>query len=162
MLTELSVGVVQSPQTGVGQPKENALSSAYAGLLNLTEADMKRRVNLNRVSEKRLKGKEELAAAFRDYLMETVGYSEKDAEFIAYGEFSEPYDVPYVRQEYEGKYVIGEHEYEVRYCETDFCACGLWHLSELPKFKFYMLFDLDTLPDHTGNSYLNARRRYIV
>ena len=25
---------------------------------------------------------------------------------------------------------------EVRFCETDFCSCGLFHLADLPPFAF--------------------------
>ena len=73
-----------------------------------------------------------------------------------------PYNTPFIMQDYEGEYTVDGKDYEVRSCRTDFCACGLWHLAEKPPFEFYMFFDLETLPDTTVDSYQKSRKMYLI
>lgn len=120
-----------------------------------------REINLDNVTEKDLLSYEAIAAAFKKYLMEVLFYDEAEADFVVSTDFDNPYDTPFIMQDYEGQYAIGGKEYEVRSCHTDFGAVGLFHLAFEPQFEFYMLFDLETLPDNSVGSYLNAQKLYL-
>ncbi len=120
-----------------------------------------RKVNLNRITGKDLVDHAGIAEAFKKYLMNVFEYDETDADIVVSGDFENPYDTPYIIQDYEGKYTVDGKEYEVMSCRTDFCACGLWHLAEKPPFKFYMFIDLETLPDRTVGSYKASRKMYL-
>ena len=73
-----------------------------------------------------------------------------------------PYDAPFVLQEYEGNFTIDGIEYEVRACHTDFCYCGLFYLSDVQPFEFYMLFDTSTMSDGTVGGYSSATKKYLI
>ena len=103
-----------------------------------------------------------IAAEFKKYLMKIFSYDEAEADFVVSTDFENPYAAPYIMQDYEGVYTVEGKYYEVRSCHTDFRAVGLFHLAKKPKFKFYILFDLETLPDKTVGSYQNARKMYIL
>ena len=103
-----------------------------------------REINFDNVEEKDLFDYEAIAGAFKKYLMEVFFYN-----------------TPFIVQDYEGQYTIGGKKYEVRLCRTDFCIVGLFHLAYEPQFEFYMLFDLETLPDNSVGSYQNARKMYL-
>jgi hypothetical protein len=120
-----------------------------------------REINLDNVTEKDLFDYESIAAAFKKYLMEVFFYDESEADFVVSTDFENPYNTPFIMQDYEGQYTIGGKEYEVRSCRTDFCAVGLFHLASEPQFEFFMLFDLETLPDNSVRSYQNARKMYL-
>lgn len=120
-----------------------------------------REINLDNVTEKDLFDYEAIAAAFKKYLMEVFFYDESEADFVVSTDFENPYNTPFIMQDYEGQYTIGGKEYEVRSCRTDFRAVGLFHLASEPQFEFFMLFDLETLPDNSVRSYQNARKMYL-
>ena len=103
-----------------------------------------------------------ISEEFKKYLMEELYYDEGEADFVVAADFSNPYDTPFIMQDFVGCYDFDGKEYEVRYCYTDFCACGLFHLADVCKFEFYMLFDSETLPDNTVGSYQNAKKLYLV
>lgn len=104
---------------------------------------------------------DELAQAFKEYCMKRLDYDEFEAE-IAASDMKDPYNTPYIMQEYEGPYYDGDIEYSVRNCWTDFSRCGLWELSDKKKFKFYMYIDKSSMPDETVGSYTRARKKYFV
>ena len=121
-----------------------------------------REVELENLMGKDLIDHATIAGEFKRYLMEVLEYDEDEANFIVYTDFEDPYGTPFITQDYVGNYTVDGKEYEVRICHTDFCACGLWHLAELPPFEFYMFFDLETLPDTTVGSYMGARKLYLI
>lgn len=123
---------------------------------------MRKIADLEKISNKDLLDYAKISAAFKKYLMDVLEYDEGEANYIIATDFEDPYDTPFIMQDYEGKFTIGDRTYEVRSCRTDFCACGLFHLAELPPFEFYMLIDLETLPDTTVHSYQNARKMYLL
>ena len=120
-----------------------------------------REINFDNVEEKDLFDYEAIAGAFKKYLMEVFFYDEGEADFVVSTDFENPYNTPFIVQDYEGQYTIGGKKYEVRLCRTDFCIVGLFHLACEPQFEFYMLFDLETLPDNSVGSYQNARKMYL-
>jgi hypothetical protein len=103
-----------------------------------------------------------LSEAFKKYLIEVLGYDEGEANFVISADFENPYDTSYITQDYEGEYAVDGKDYEVRSCQTDFCAVGLWNLAELSPFEFYMFFDLETMPDTTIGSYRKAKKLYLI
>lgn len=118
-------------------------------------------MDLDSITRKDLIDHAAIADAFKDYLIEVLEYDEAEADFVISSDFSDPYNAPFIMQDYEGKYTIDSKTYEVRSCYTDFCAYGLWHLAEYPPFEFYMFIDLETLPDTTVGSYKNAQKLYL-
>ena len=121
-----------------------------------------REVDLDNLTGKDLIDHAAISEAFKKYLMEVLEYDEGEADFVVSTDFENPYNTPFIMQDYEGNYTVDGKEYEVRSCRTDFCACGLWHLAELPPFEFYMFFDLETLPDTTVGSYQKSRILYLI
>ena len=119
-------------------------------------------IDFNTLSENDLTDYDGIAAAFRKYLRKTMRYTVEEANFVVSTDFENPYNTPFVSQDFCCKCNIDGKQYEVRYCHTDFCMCGLYHLAEKPSFEFYMLIDLDTLPDKSVRSYQNANKMYIV
>lgn len=102
-----------------------------------------------------------IAAKFKDYLMLVLGYEEYEADFIISSDFENPYDTPFIMQDYEGTFTVDGKNYEVRLCRTDFRLVGLFHLVDVPPFEFYMFIDLDTLPNKSVGAYQNARKAYL-
>ena len=121
-----------------------------------------REVNFNNLTCNDLIDHAAISEAFKKYLMEVLEYSEGEADFVISTDFENPYNTPFIIQDYEGNYTVDGKEYEVRLCRTDFSACGLWHMAELPPFEFYMFFDLETLPDTTVGSYQKSRKLYLI
>lgn len=119
-------------------------------------------IDLNNITSKDLVDHANISEAFKNYLKTVLGYDESEANFVVATDFKCPYDTPFIMQDFEGVYAVDGKEYEVRSCHTDFCACGLFHLAGLPPFEFYMLFDLETMPNQTVGSYRNARTKYLV
>ena len=116
---------------------------------------------LEDLKETDLVGEEGLIHAFEEYLKRELGYDDLEAALAAV-DMDEPYNVPYVLQEYIDTVEIGGHTYEGRYCHTDFCRCGLFHLADVTPFEFYMLFDTDTMEDQTVGSYDQAKKKFVV
>ena len=119
-------------------------------------------IDFNALSENDLIDYEGIAAAFTKYLRKTMRYTIDEANFVVSTDFENPYNTPFISQDYCCECNIDGKRYEVRYCYTDFCMCGLFHLASKPRFEFYMLFDLDTLPDKSVGSYQNANKMYII
>ena len=91
-----------------------------------------------------------------------LGDFEDEADFVVKCDFENPYDTPFILQDYEGDYIVDGKEYEVRSCHTDFCYCGLFHLADKEPFEFYMFFDRETMSDNTVGSYQNATKLYLI
>lgn len=121
-----------------------------------------REVDLDSLESKDLVEHATLAEAFKTYLMEVLDYDEGEADFVVSTDFGNPYDTPFIMQDYEGQFTVEGKEYEVRFCHTDFCACGLFHLADVEPFEFYMFFDMETLPDNKVGSYQSAKKRYLI
>ena len=102
-----------------------------------------------------------LLEAYKTYLQEVLEYSEFEAE-IAATDMENPYDAPFVLQEYEGNFTIDGIEYEVRACHTDFCYCGLFYLSAVQPVEFSMFFDTSTMSDGTVGGYSSATKKYLI
>jgi hypothetical protein len=109
-----------------------------------------RDINLNNLTRKDLMDHDAISEAFKKYLMDVLG------------DFENPYDTPFILQDYEGDYTVDGKEYEVRSCHTDFCYCGLFHLADKEPFEFYMFFDRETMSDNTVGSYQNATKLYLI
>ena len=121
-----------------------------------------RKVDLDNLASKDLIDHTAISEAFKNYLMDVLEYDESEADFIVCVDFENPYNTPFIMQSYEGKYTVDGKDYEVRLCYTDFATCGLWRLAERSPFEFYMLFDLDTMPDTTVESYQASKKMYLI
>ena len=120
-----------------------------------------REIDLDAVTGKDLVDHAAVAQAFKKYLMDVIGYVDGDADFVTRNDFENPYDTPFIEQDYEGDYTIDGKDYEVRSCKTNFMMVGLFHLADVEPFEFYMLLDKETLPDNCVGTYQSARKMYI-
>ena len=107
-----------------------------------------------------LKTAEDLVAEFKTYCMDILGYDEFEAT-IASDDMSNPYDIPYIEQDYEGIFIIDDIKYEIRKCCTNFAKCGFYHLCEKTAFEFYMLFNMETIEGNTVFEYKKAEKMFI-
>ena len=121
-----------------------------------------REIDLDAVTAEELLDHAAIAQEFKKYLMDVLGYFEDEADFVVKCDFENPYDTPFILQDYEGDYIVDGKEYEVRSCHTDFCYCGLFHLADKEPFEFYMFFDRETMSDNTVGSYQNATKLYLI
>lgn len=119
-------------------------------------------IDLNTVTSKDLINYTALSEAFKNYLIKVLGYEEYEADFVVSSDFASPYDTPYIINEYEGIFVVDEKKYQVMSCHTDFCACGMFHLANVPPFEFYMFIDTETLSDSTVGAYREAKKMYLL
>ena len=76
-------------------------------------------IDADEISTENLIDREELVEAFKSYLMENLYYSKSEAELAA-SDFEDPYETPYIYQEYESTIVLDGIKYEVRYCKTNY------------------------------------------
>lgn len=118
-------------------------------------------LNLWELKESDFVDERELVHAFEEYLKRELGYDDLEAALAAV-DMEEPYNVPYVLQDYFDTLEVGDKTYEVRYCHTDFCYCGMFHLAGVTPFEFYMLFDTSTMEDQTVGSYSRAKKKFVV
>ena len=121
-----------------------------------------REIDLDAVTVEELLDHAAIAQEFKKYLMDVLGYDNGDADFVTRNDFANPYDTPFIEQDFEGEYTIGGKDYEVRSCKTNFMMVGLFHLADVKPFEFYMLFDKETLPDNCVGSYQKAEKKYII
>ena len=121
-----------------------------------------RDIDLDAVTGKDLLDHAAIAQEFKKYLMDLIGYDDGDADFVTRTDFANPYDTPFIEQDFEGEYTIDGKEYEVRSCKTNFMMVGLFHLADVEPFEFYMLFDKETLPDNGVRTYQKAEKKYII
>ena len=121
-----------------------------------------REIDLDTVTAEELLDHAAIAQEFKKYLMDVIGYDDGDADFVTRTDFANPYDTPFIEQDFEGEYTIDGKEYEVRSCKTNFMMVGLFHLADVEPFEFYMLFDKETLPDNGVRTYQKAEKKYII
>ena len=121
-----------------------------------------REIDLDNIKSTDLIDHAAISKSFKNYLIETLKYTDDEADFVIKSDFENPYDTPFIMQDYEGEFTVDGRDYEVRFCYTDFSACGLFHLAEVPPFEFYMLFDMETLPDTTVGAYQTATKLYLI
>lgn len=118
-------------------------------------------ISLNDLKREDLVSGEQLVQAYKEYLKAELGYDEFEAEFAS-EDMKNPYDTPYILQEYEGDYDVDGVWYEIRKCETNFCYCGMFHLSGVKPFEFYMLFDKSTMDGDTVGDYSAAKKMFVL
>lgn len=119
-----------------------------------------RKINLDKLKSEDLKDGEALIEAYKVYLKKKLKYSEWEAD-MASSDLENPYNTPYIMQDYEQSVEIDGVCYEIRSCHTDFCVCGLFELANAKPFEFYMLFDMSTVPNRTVGEYSGARKMYV-
>ena len=102
-----------------------------------------------------------LIDAFKQYLIKELHYGKQEAN-IAATDLENPYNTPFIMQDYVDTVEFEGVSYEVRFCYTDFCACGLFHPAGAKPFEFYMLFDQGTMSDSSVKSYANARKVFVI
>ena len=129
--------------------------------LKVYEEDFMRINDIDNITAADLIEHGELVDAFKVYLKNELSYDEWEVE-IAATDMDNPYDTPYLVQEYEGNVSIAGVDYEVRSCSTNFRQCGMFHLADVTPFEFYMLFDIATMPDHSVGAYRKSRKVYVI
>lgn len=121
-----------------------------------------RAIDFDNIAGKDLIDYDGISSAYKKYLIDVMGYEEDEANFVINMDFSNPYDTPYIIQDYEGVYKVDGKEYEVRSCYTDFTCVGIFDYAEIEPFVFYMLIDKETLTDSMISTYRNARKMYLI
>ena len=119
-----------------------------------------KQVKFSNIIESDLKDTDYLIKSFKKYAIKELEYDEFGAE-IAASDMQDPYNTPYIKQDYYGDVEICGKKYEVRLCSTNFMMCGLFELADKAPFEFYMLIDIDSLEDRTVGSYTKANKKYI-
>lgn len=117
--------------------------------------------NIDEITKEDLVEHKDLVEAFKNYLKREFFYDELEATLAA-EDLENPYNTPYIMQDYEGDISIDGVNYEVRSCHTDYLACGLFHFAEASPFEFYMLFDQSTMSGTTVGDYQKARKVYVL
>ena len=88
-----------------------------------------KKIDIDKLTANNLVDYAVLATAFKKYLMQVLFYDEFEADFVVSTDFENPYDTPFIMQDYEGTISLNDKEYEVRSCKTEFCSVGLFHLA---------------------------------
>jgi hypothetical protein len=96
--------------------------------------------------------------AFAKHLIEHRGYT-KDEAAMATFDFPDPYNLPYLCEEYVGEEMIDGINYEKDACYTELWRCGI---SDVPMFRFYTYYAIDDIPNHQVGEYMEARKIYQV
>lgn len=125
------------------------------------EGKIMKNFNFRNLKAEELLELEDLVKRFKEYCKNVLGYSENEAELAAV-DMKTPYDTPYVFEEYEMMLTFENVEYEVRFCYTNFDACGLFYLENVEPFEFYTLYDKSTIKNGTVGEYKNARKKFVV
>ena len=120
-----------------------------------------REIDLDKITRDDLLEHKAIAQAFKDYLMDVLEYTDDEADFVVKNDFENPYDTPFIVQDFEGEYTIDGKDYEVRFCQTEFCAVGLFHLADVTPFEYYMFFDKADLKDDRVSTYRKAKKLYL-
>ena len=118
-------------------------------------------INIHNLTKKDLVSNDELLKAYKIYLQEELDYSGWEVEMAA-SDLVNPYEAPFIIQDYEGNVEIDGIEYEVRSCHTDYCYCGLFHLANVKPFEFLMLFVADDVQDSSVGSYSDATKLFVL
>ena len=121
-----------------------------------------RNINLNNLTNNDLIDHAALSLAFKQYLINTLEYDEFDADLIVENDFENPYDAPFIFQEFEGPYSVDGKKYEVYSCHTDLRGLVMFYSSHVAPFEFYMFIDKDDLIDNRVGTYSNARKLYLL
>ncbi|MBE6643569.1 MAG: hypothetical protein E7615_07945 [Ruminococcaceae bacterium] len=121
-----------------------------------------KKVNLDKLTSADLIDHTAISEAFKNYLMKVLKYDEGEADFVVKNDFANPYETPYIMQDYEGEIEVDGKAYSAYSCHTDFNYCGLFHLANKKPFKFYMLIDSDDIADRTVGSYISAKKMYLI
>ncbi len=96
--------------------------------------------------------------AFAKHMMAHRGYSEEEAQ-IAVSDFPDPYTLPYLDEEFICEETVDGKDYEKNASYTSFWKCGI---DDVPMFRFYTLYDVEDLPNHTVGEYRNARKLFQI
>ncbi len=96
--------------------------------------------------------------AFAKHLMKHRGYSEEEAA-LAVSDFPDPYNLPYLCEEYIGEETIDGVEYEKCASMTAFWRCGM---SGMPEFRFYTYYAIKDIPNHFVQEYMAAKKLYQI
>lgn len=78
---------------------------------------------------------------------------------MAVADFPDPYNLPYLEEEYIGEEEIGEDEFEKYASVADLRLCGI---DDVPIFRFYTYYNCDDVGSHSVRAYMKARKLYQV
>ena len=102
--------------------------------------------------------KQGIKDAFAAHLKRYRGYSEEEAE-IAVSDFPNPYELPYLFEDYIDDVTIEGNEYEMRASYTLLWQCGIF---DVPMFCFYTYYLSEDIPNNKVGEYMNARKLFQV
>ncbi len=96
--------------------------------------------------------------AFADHLIKYRDYSESEA-VIAVSDFPNPYELPYLDEEFICEEEIDGIEYNKYASVTNLWKCGIY---DMPTFRFYTYYATEDIPNHKVGEYISARKLYQV
>ncbi len=96
--------------------------------------------------------------AFAKHLMKYRGYDEEEAK-MAVSDFPNPYQLPYLFEDYIEMTEIDGVEYEKRASKCDFRPCGVFDLEE---FHYYTYYKAEDIQNSLVMEYLSADKLFQV
>ena len=96
--------------------------------------------------------------ALAKHMMLHRGYSEIEAQ-IAVSDFPNPYNLPYLEEEYICDEIIDGVKYEKNASYTSFWKCGI---EGVPMFRYYTYYAIDDIPHKKVREYMKARKLFQV
>ena len=99
-----------------------------------------------------------IRAAFAQHLRKYRGYSDVEAA-MAVADFPDPYNLPYLEEEFISDEEIDDKEYEKYASVANLQLCGI---DDVPVFKFYTYYNADDVASHKVEAYMRARKLYQV
>lgn len=98
----------------------------------------------------------EIRELFAKHLINYKDYSEDEAK-LAVSDFPDPYNLPYMTEEYLGRETVDGIEYEKCISSADLARCGF---GDIPVFRYYTLYATEDVADHLVGSYMTARKLF--
>lgn len=102
----------------------------------------------------------EINQSFGEYMKKVLHFDDESVALFA-SDLEKLYGVPYLTQDYVETINRNDTVYEVRYCCTNFSVCGFCS-PRTKAFKFYVLFDKNTMQDNTVGAYIEARKLFYI
>jgi hypothetical protein len=101
---------------------------------------------------------EGIRKAFAKHLIKHRGYTKEEAAMATF-DFPDPYNNPYLCEEYICEETIDGVEYEKNACYTELWKCGI---TDVPMFRFYTYYAIEDIPNHQVGEYMEARKIYQI
>lgn len=92
-----------------------------------------REIDFDKLESKDLIDHAAISDIFKQYLMLVLGYDEGEADFVIASDFEDPYDTPFLTQDYEGVFDVDGKNMRLDFAEQTSVRWGyfIWHMSRL-------------------------------